>query len=31
VAQPGERPPIEGAGVLCCVPTLRHDSMVGER
>ena len=31
VAQPERRPPIEGAGVLCCVPTLRHDSMVGER
>ena len=31
VAQPGKRPPIEGAGVVCCVPTLRHGSMVRER
>jgi len=31
MAQPGKRPPIEGAGVVCCVPTLRHGSMVRER
>jgi hypothetical protein len=31
VAQPGKRSPIEGAGMVCCVPTLRHDSMVRER